>query len=341
MIDQLNQLFEQAKKEIEKVDNHKFLEELRVKYLGKKGPIKDILSQVGKLDPEQRKEVGQVANKIKSEIADSIESTQARLDDIVRQEKLKSGVADISVPLSVPTWGTYHPITLVRNRMIRIFSSMGFTVEEGPELEDEFYNFDALNIPPFHPARDDHDSFYVGKNKVMRTHTSPVQIRVMKNRQPPIAVVVPGRCFRRDAVDATHSHTFHQMEGLVVDKNITFADLRGTLLLWAKMMFGEHTRIRMRPDFFPFTEPSAELAVTCHVCKGEGCSVCKHTGWIEIAGCGMVDPEVFKNVGYDPEKISGFAFGFGLERIAMSIFGIGDIRQFFDNDMRLLDQFIK
>ncbi len=225
--------------------------------------------------------------------------------------------------------------------MVNIFKSMGYSVADGPELEEEYYNFDMLNIPPHHPARDDHDSFYVMPGMLLRTHTSPVQIRTMKCFKPPIAIVVPGRCYRRDATDATHSHTFHQMEGLVVDKGISFADLKGTLLLWAKMMFGEETQIRLRPDFFPFTEPSAELAVTCPVCKGKKCNVCKHTGWVELMGCGMVDPIVLENCGIDSEVYSGFAFGLGVERVAMTVYGISDIRQFFENDLRLLEQFGK
>lgn len=340
MKQKLSELLKQAKEELAGVQDKKVLESLRVKYLGKKGPIKDILSQLGQMSGEERKEIGQAANKIKQEIAELIEKANEKVEAAEKELKLAHGVSDLSAPMKKTDAGYFHPITLVQQKMIRIFSAMGYNVVEGPELEEEFYNFEALNIPAHHPARDDHDSFYIDK-KVLRTHTSPVQVRTMKKRQPPIAILAPGRCYRRDQVDATHSPIFHQMEGLVVDEGITFADLKGTLLLWAKMMFGEETKIRLRPDFFPFTEPSAELAVTCPVCGGSGCNVCKKTGWIEIAGCGLVDPEVLKNVGYDPDKVSGFAFGMGLERIAMVVYGIKDIREFYLNDMRLLEKFMK
>ncbi len=341
MIEDLKKLQDEAKKLIEKVTDKKNLEELRVKYLGKKGPIKDVLSKIGTLSDEMKKEVGQAANQIRDNIAGLIDGAAKKLEDSARASKLQSGVPDVTVSTSLPDFGYNHPLTLVTQKMASVFKSMGYSIVEGPELEDEFYNFEALNIPFYHPARDSHDSFYVTNNKLLRTHTSPVQARVMKSRQPPIAVVVPGRCYRRDAVDATHMHTFYQMEGLVVDKGITFADLKGTLLTWAKLMFGSDTKIRLRPDYFPFTEPSAELAVTCPVCHGKKCSVCKHTGWIELMGCGLVNPEVFKNVGYDPEKVSGFAFGMGIERVAMVVYGINDIRLFTENDMRFLEQFAK
>ncbi len=341
MKEQLQQVLDEAKKDIASVVDEKNLDEIRIKYFGKKGALKRVLGQLGKLSVDARKEMGEFTNRIKSEMTDLLDQAHLEIEKAKKAARLQVGVADISAPQIKYPQGFYHPLTLVRNRMIEIFQTMGFALAEGPELEEEFYNFDALNIPTHHPARDDHDSFYIKSGWLMRTHTSPVQIRTMKSQTPPIAIVVPGRCFRRDAVDATHSHTFHQMEGLVVDKGLSFADLKGTLQTWAKLMFGEKTRIRMRPDFFPFTEPSAELAVSCHVCGGKGCPVCKGSGWIEIAGCGMVDPQVLKNVDLDPEKISGFAFGMGLERIAMKLYGIADIRQFFENDMRLLEQFIK
>lgn len=343
MKSELNKLLKNAQAEIEKVKDSKLLESLRVKYLGKKGPLKAILNKLGGLNPEKRKEIGQLANSIKSKIAAFIDEAGAKIEKRLRNAKLRQGVADASVSTSIPEMGYNHPITMVSNKMINIFKNMGYSVEEGPELEEEFYNFEALNIPTHHPARDDHDSFYIEgeSGKLLRTHTSPVQARVMQNRKPPLAIVVPGRCYRRDEIDATHSHTFYQMEGLVVDENITFADLKGALLTWAQLMFGEETKIRLRPDFFPFTEPSAELAVTCPVCHGSGCRICKKTGWIEIGGCGIVDPEVFKAVNYDAEKVSGFAFGMGLERIAMVVYGITDIRYFYENDLRLLEQFVK
>lgn len=341
MKDELYRILNDARDEIKKVLDPKALEDLRVKYLGKKGPIKDALSKLGEMGDEMRREVGKVANEIRDEITGLIDETGSAIEKQIKEAKLRTGVDDISIPKNVPPVGYNHPITYVVEKMVSVFKSMGYSVMDGPELEDEYYNFDALNIPSHHPARDDHDSFYLGTGKLLRTHTSPVQIRTMKIKKPPIAIVVPGRCYRRDAMDATHSHTFHQMEGLVVDKGITFADLKGTLLLWSKMMFGEHTSIRLRPDFFPFTEPSAELAVTCPVCHGKKCGVCKHTGWVELMGCGMVDPIVLENCDLDPDVYSGFAFGMGVERVAMTVFGIRDIRQFHENDYRLLEQFVR
>ena len=339
MKEQLQKILDEARKEIQNIADPRALEELRVKYLGKKGPIKDALGKLGEMGEDARREIGKVANEIKEEITGLIDQAGGKVQEALRQAKLAQGVADISIPKAVPPLGYSHPNSLVVEKMVSVFKSMGYTVADGPELEDEYYNFDMLNIPPHHPARDDHDSFYLGPAKLLRTHTSPVQIRTMKCSKPPIAIVVPGRCYRRDAMDATHSHTFHQMEGLVVDKGVSFADLKGTLLLWSKMMFGENTQIRLRPDFFPFTEPSAELAVTCPVCHGKKCGVCKQTGWVELMGCGMVDPIVLENCGIDPEVYSGFAFGMGVERVAMTVYGIKDIRQFHENDMRLLQQF--
>lgn len=341
MKDELQKILNEAREEIRKATDPKVLEDLRVRYLGKKGAVKEILGKLGSMTDDVRREVGQVANTIKVEIEGLIDETGKAIETKLKEARLQTGVDDISIPKFVPPAGSPHPLTLVTERMIQVFKSMGYTVADGPELEEEYYNFDALNIPSYHPARDDHDSFYVGPGRLMRTHTSPVQVRTMKCKQPPIAIVVPGRCYRRDAVDATHNHTFHQMEGLVIDKGISFADLKGTLLLWSKMMFGEHTQIRLRPDYFPFTEPSAELAVTCPVCGGKKCPVCKHTGWVELMGCGMVDPIVLENCGLDPDVYSGFAFGMGIERVAMTVYGVKDVRQFLENDFRLLEQFVR
>jgi phenylalanyl-tRNA synthetase alpha chain len=341
MKDELQRILESARDELAKVADARVLEDLRVKYLGKKGALKEVLGKLGGMSEEARKELGKVANEIKAEIEGLIDAANRAVEERVFQAKLASGVEDLSIPRREIPVGSYHPLTLVTEKMVNIFKSMGYTVADGPELEDEKYNFDMLNIPSYHPARDDHDSFYVEKGKLMRTHTSPVQIRTMLRKKPPIAIVVPGRCYRRDATDATHSHTFHQMEGLVVDKGLSFADLKGTLLLWAKMMFGEKTSIRLRPDYFPFTEPSAEMAVSCPNCGGTGCPTCKHTGWVELMGCGMVHPTVLANCDIDPEEYTGFAFGLGIERVAMKLFGIRDIRQFYENDMRLLEQMVK
>lgn len=340
MKEQLHNILQEARVALQQVTDERVLEELRVKYLGKKGLIKEFLGKLGSLSVEQRKKLGAVANEVRDEVERLFLEAESRLKALQREEKLKQGVVDISLPLKMFPVGYPHPLTLVTQKMVSIFQSMGYTVVDGPELEKEQYNFDMLNIPKHHPARDDHDSFYVIEGWLMRTHTSPVQIRTMLAKKPPIAVVVPGRCYRRDAVDATHSHTFHQMEGLVVGEGISFADLKGTLLLWAKLMFGEQTQIRLRPDYFPFTEPSAELAVTCPVCHGPGCAVCKHTGWVELMGCGMVEPTVLKNCGIDPVKYSGFAFGLGIERVAMTVYGVKDIRHFYENDIRLLEQFM-
>lgn len=331
--EQLQSILEAAKKELAAAADSALLQDLRVKYLGKKGELKNILSELGRMAEEERKALGQVANQVKQAIEEHLQAASDKIEKKLRQARLAQGVADVSLSTEPLGMGYQHPLTLVRDRVVSIFQKMGYTVAEGPELEEEYYNFDALNIPEHHPARDDQDSFYVRKGWLMRTHTSPVQIREMKRRQPPIAIVAPGRCFRRDAVDATHAYTFHQIEGLVVDRNITFADLKGTLLLWSQLMFGKETRIRMRPDFFPFTEPSAELSVSSPALFGGR--------WLEIAGCGMVDPEVLKNVGYDPEKVSGFAFGMGIERIAMLLYGVKDIRAFHENDLRFLSQFVK
>jgi phenylalanyl-tRNA synthetase alpha chain len=341
MKDELIRIREEAARELAGASDPKVIDELKIKYLGKKGVLKDILAKLGDLSVEEKKEFGKIANEVKDEISCRLDEAQAKVENRERDEKLKTGVPDISLPERVPIPGYFHPLTIVQDKMVGIFKSMGYSVADGPEMEEEYYNFEALNIPPHHPARDDHDSFYFGSSKLLRTHTSPVQIRTMKSKKPPIAIVVPGRCYRRDAADATHSPIFHQMEGLVVDKGITFADLKGTLLLWSRLMFGEHTNIRLRPDYFPFTEPSAELAVTCPVCHGKKCGVCKQTGWVELMGCGLVDPIVLENCGIDPDIYSGFAFGLGIERVAMTVYGIKDIRQFYENDMRLLSQFVK
>jgi len=341
MKEDLLRIREEALQELERADGQKAIDELKIKYLGKKGILKGMLSSLGNLNVEERKEFGKLANDIKDEIRNKLETAEELIDNKERDKKLKTGVLDITVPKSIPVPGYFHPLTVVLDRMVNIFKSMGYSVADGPEMEEEYYNFEALNMPAHHPARDDHDSFFFGSSKLLRTHTSPVQIRTMKAKKPPIAIVVPGRCYRRDAVDATHSPVFYQMEGLVVDKGITFADLKGTLLLWAKLMFGENTNIRLRPDYFPFTEPSAELAVTCPVCHGKKCGVCKHSGWVELMGCGLVDPNVLENCNIDPDIYSGFAFGLGIERVAMTVYGIKDIRQFYENDLRLLSQFVK
>jgi len=310
------------------------LDAVRVKYLGKKGLLTDLLKGLAKLPPEERPVVGKLANGVKTVLADAV---AARRDELAGAAAAAEAI-DVTIPGIAPALGHPHPLIETQVRLEQVFESLGFEVVEGPEVEDEYHNFEALNTPPDHPARDEHDSFYLGPMLLLRTHTSPVQIRVMEGRQPPIKVVATGRCFRRDEADATHLPVFHQIEGLLVDEGINFRHLRGILDVIAETFGGEGAVARVRPDFFPFTEPSAEFAISCFVCGGRGCRVCTE-GFIELGGCGMVDPAVFESVGYDPERYTGFAFGFGIERIAMLRYGITDIRQLYDNDMRFLAQF--
>lgn len=317
----------------------KELEDLKVKYLGKKGIITDLLKSLASYSIEEKKNYGKEINQLKDKISILIDEKRKEILALINQQKLKNERIDVTLPGNPILRGSFNPISLVINDIIRIFTRMGFSVEEGPELEKEYYNFDALNLPETHPARDDQDSFYVENDLLLRTQTSAVQIRVMEHKRPPLAMICPGRCFRKDAIDATHSPIFHQVEGLVIDKNVGFSDLKGVLSLFAKEMFGANTKVRFRPDFFPFTEPSAEIAVSCFVCGGKGCSVCKRTGWVEIGGCGMVHPEVFKYMKVDYNEFKGYAFGMGIERIAMKKYDIPDIRMFYENDIRFLEQF--
>lgn len=339
MQEKLNQIKENALKELENATNSLELEELRVKYLGKKGELTTILRSMGGLSKEERPIVGKLVNEIKSEVEEKIEAATNIIKVKERNEKLASEVIDISLPGKKKVIGKRHPLDLTLESMKEIFISMGFTVEEGPEVELDRYNFEALNIPKDHPARSEQDTFYVNDNLVLRTQTSPVQIRVMENQEPPIKMIGPGKVYRSDSVDATHSPIFYQMEGLVIDKGVTFADLKGTLELFAKKMFGDKVKTKFRPHHFPFTEPSAEMDATCFVCGGEGCRVCKNSGWIELLGCGMVHPDVLRNCGIDPEVYSGFAFGFGVDRMVMLKYGIDDIRLLYESDMRFLNQF--
>jgi phenylalanyl-tRNA synthetase alpha chain len=315
------------------------LENLRVKYLGKKGELTQILRGMGQLSNEERPIVGKIANEVREEIEALISKASDILKNNETEMKLKSEVIDISMPGKKQTVGKRHPLDLTLEKVNEIFLSMGFAIEEGPEVERDYYNFEALNIPKDHPARGEQDTFYINDSIVLRTQTSPVQIRTMEVQKPPIKMISPGKVYRSDAVDATHSPIFYQIEGLVVDKGITFADLKGTLELFTKKMFGEKMEMKFRPHHFPFTEPSAEVDATCFVCNGEGCKVCRGSGWIELWGCGMVHPEVLRNCGIDPEVYSGFAFGFGLDRITMLKYGIDDIRALYESDMRFLKQF--
>lgn len=334
----------QATDDIGKAKSLKELNGLRVFYLGKKGKVTSVLKSLGSLSKDERPLIGQAINKIKSEIELKLKSQS---EIILKEEagKLaKKLELDITLPGKLSRCGGRHILSRLIEEIIEIFIPLGYRVAEGPEVELDYYNFTALNTPPGHPARSLQDTFYIETDKkdseqvLLRTHTSPVQIRVMKEQKPPVYIVCPGKAFRRDVVDATHSPIFHQIEGLAVDEKITFGDLKGTLERFAKGIFGEDRAIRLRPHFFPFTEPSAEVDVSCILCAGEGCRVCKYTGWLEILGAGMVDPNVLKEVDYDPEKVSGFAFGMGVERIAMLKYGITDIRLFYENDMRFLKQ---
>ena len=339
MQEKLLAIKETAFNEISASENSAALEEIRVKYLGKKGELTTILRGMGSLSPEERPIVGKLVNEAKSEVEEKLEEAVRKIREKEKNIKLSSEVIDISLPGKKNVIGKRHPLDLTLESMKEIFISMGFTVEDGPEVELDHYNFEALNIPKDHPARSEQDTFYINDNIVLRTQTSLIQIRTMENQEPPIKMISPGKVYRSDAVDATHSPIFYQMEGLVIDKGVTFADLKGTLELFAKKMFGDKVVTKFRPHHFPFTEPSAEMDATCFVCEGKGCRVCKGSGWIEILGCGMVHPNVLRNCGIDPEVYSGFAFGFGVDRMVMLKYGIDDIRALYESDMRFLNQF--
>ena len=315
------------------------LDALRVKYLGKKGELTAVLRGMGALSPEERPVVGQIANEVRATIEEAMDKKAAELKELALEKQLREEKLDVTMRGAAPAVGHTHPLTLVQRDLEDIFIGMGYAIAEGPEVEYDYYNFQALNIPENHPARDTQDTFYITDNILLRSQTSPVQARVMEVRKPPIRIISPGRVYRSDAMDSTHSPLFHQLEGLVVDKGITMADLRATLSTFAQAMFGEQTKIRFRPHHFPFTEPSAEVDVSCFACGGKGCRLCKGEGWIEILGAGMVHPNVLRNCGIDPEVYSGFAFGLGVERIAMLKYHIDDIRLLYENDVRFLSQF--
>ncbi len=313
------------------------LEEFRIRYLGRKGHFSTIMRKLGTVSQEDRPRLGQLANSVKAEIEALFKERQETLLQ-ARKTTQKETTEDLTLPGRKPALGRLHPVTQIMNEVCGIFEKMGFSVAEGPDVETDHYNFEALNIPAHHPARDMHDTFYVSDSLLLRTHTSPMQARIMENREPPLRVIAPGKVYRCDS-DITHTPMFHQVEGFLVDKQVSFADLKGVLTVFTQKMFGEDLALRFRPSFFPFTEPSAEVDIACVICKGRGCRVCKRTGWLEILGCGMIDPEVFKMVGYAPEVYSGFAFGLGIERIAMLKYGIDDIRLYYENDLRFLSQF--
>ncbi|MEA4961343.1 phenylalanine--tRNA ligase subunit alpha [Lutispora sp.] len=339
MKDKLAKIKSESIVEIDNVENSQQLEEIRIKYLGKKGELTQLLRGMGQLSPEERPLMGQLANEVRDQINDKIEETAYCLKRKDLEKRLRSEFIDVTMPGKKKQLGNRHPMTKVLNEIEDIFIGMGFTVVEGPEIEKAYYNFDALNHSKYHPARDVQDTFYITEELLLRTQTSPNQVRTMEKQKPPIRVIVPGRVYRADEIDATHSPMFHQIEGLVVDKGITMANLKGTLEIFAKKLYGEKTQTKFRPHHFPFTEPSAEMDCTCSACGGAGCRICKYTGWIEILGAGMVHPNVLANCGIDTEVYSGFAFGMGLDRITMLKYDISDLRLMFENDKRFLDQF--
>ena len=334
MKEQLNQILSQALGQVSSVISQQELEAARVKFLGKKGELTGILRGMGKLSAEERPVIGQLANEVRAQIEQAIEKAQQDMAQRLIAAKLEKEQIDVTMPGQKVLLGKQHPLNTVLHELYDIFTGMGFSIAEGPEVEYDYYNFEALNIPKNHPARDTQDTFYINDNIVLRTQTSPMQVRTMEKQRPPIRVIAPGRVYRSDAVDATHSPVFHQIEGLVVDKGITMGDLKGTLEVFAKRLYGEDTGVRFRPHHFPFTEPSAEMDVTCFKCHGKGCPLCKGEGYIEILGCGMVHPKVLRGCDIDPEVYSGFAFGIGLERIVMQRYKIDDLRLFYENDLR-------
>ncbi|RMF45304.1 MAG: phenylalanine--tRNA ligase subunit alpha [Deltaproteobacteria bacterium] len=338
MKEKLEQLLARGREEVNAASDEAALQQVRVGLLGKKGDLTAIMKGMGGLSPEERPVIGALANRVKQELEAAIDQRAAILRREAIAARLESERIDVSLPGRSGWRGSKHPITLVTEEVAEIFGSLGFGIAEGPEIEHDFYNFEALNIPKDHPARDMQDTFYIDNDQVLRTHTSPVQIRTMLACEPPVRVIAPGTVYRRDS-DLTHSPMFHQVEGFLVDEHVTFGDLKGVLTNFISRFFGDGLKVRFRPSFFPFTEPSAEVDVECVICRGAGCRVCSQTGWLEILGCGMIDPEVFRSVKYDPEKYSGFAFGMGLERMAMLKYGVDDLRLFFENDVRFLRQF--
>ena len=339
MKDQLLKIRERALAELNELQNIEELENFRVQVLGKKGELTAILKQMGSLSPEERPKMGQLANEVRQSIEELLKQRTVALKAVEQQAKLKAETIDVTLPGKTGEIGHKHPLSIVLDEVKDIFIGMGFQIATGPEVEWDYYNFEALNLPPDHPARDTQDTFYITEKMLLRTQTSPVQIRVMEKQTPPIRIIAPGRVYRSDAVAATQSPYFHQIEGLVVDEGITMGDLKGNLMQFAKRLYGDNTQLRFRPHHFPFTEPSCEVDVTCFKCGGKGCPMCKGEGWVEILGGGMVHPKVLKNGGVDPEKYSGYAFGIGLERLTMFRFNIDDMRLLFENDMRFLGQF--
>jgi len=335
---QLDELVQQAAEAVRDAEDLAQLDQVRVRFLGKKGEVTLLMQSLGKLPHEQRREAGKVINTAKQAVQQMIEGRREILQQEALEAKLNAEAIDVTLPGRGQRPGGLHPVTRTLQRIEGLFSQLGFEIAEGPEIEDDYHNFEALNIPESHPARAMHDTFYFDEHTVLRTHTSPVQIRVMQERQPPLRIIAPGRVYRCDS-DLTHTPMFHQIEGLLVDENVTFADLKGILDDFLRHFFEQDLKVRFRPSYFPFTEPSAEADIECVMCGGKGCRVCSHTGWLEVLGCGMVHPKVFGHVGIDTEKYTGFAFGMGVERLAMLRYGVNDLRLFFENDLRFLRQF--
>jgi phenylalanyl-tRNA synthetase alpha chain len=337
-MDNLAKLADEAIEAASGADDEAALDKVRVEYLGKKGKLTDLLKGLGKLSAEERPAAGAKINEAKQRVQDQIQARKLFLEESAIARQLEAEAVDVTLPGRQRELGTLHPVTRTMERIQSFFTRVGYQVEEGPEIEDDYHNFEALNIPAHHPARAMHDTFYIDSSTVLRTHTSPVQIRTMENQKPPIRIICPGRVYRCDS-DLTHTPMFHQVEGLVVDESVSFADLKGTVDKFLKAFFEADLPVRFRPSYFPFTEPSAEVDIQCSHCRGSGCRICKNTGWLEVMGCGMVHPEVFRHCGVDAERYSGFAFGMGVERLAMLRYGVTDLRLFFDNDLRFLKQF--
>lgn len=334
----LELLVEQAKKAISEASDLQVLDQIRVTYLGKKGRITEMMKSLGGISAEERPKAGQLINVAKQAIQQALEGSRQVMEALELNARLASESVDVTLPGRGHTNGGLHPVTRTLERIEALFTQMGFEIAQGPEIEDNFHNFEALNIPESHPARAMHDTFYIDEDTLLRTHTSPVQVRVMKDKEPPLRVIAPGRVYRCDS-DLTHTPMFHQVEGLLVDEKVSFADLKGMLDDFLRNFFERELEVRFRPSYFPFTEPSAEADIQCVMCGGKGCRVCSHTGWLEVLGCGMVHPEVFSHVGIDNERYTGFAFGMGVERLAMLRYGVNDLRLFFENDLRFLKQF--
>ncbi|MCD6459198.1 phenylalanine--tRNA ligase subunit alpha [bacterium] len=339
MRDKINSIQIQAENDLSDCSTIEDIENLRVKFLGKKGQITLLYQNIKDVAPEDRPQMGQFINDLKQKITSAIVNVKDRIEKNILQKRLEQEAIDVTLPGRSSGFGKIHPLAKTMRSVIKIFQSIGFSVAQGPEVETEYYNFDALNIPSYHPARDMQDTFFLENGKLLRTHTSPVQIRVMENRTPPVRIIAPGRVYRNEAINARSYCLFHQVEGFYVDSSVTFSELKGVLGYFAKELFGEDSKIRIRPSFFPFTEPSLECDVSCFLCSGKGCRVCKKTGWLEILGAGMIHPAVLRSVGYDSSQVQGYAFGMGIERITMLLYGINDIRLFFENDLRFLSQF--